>query len=78
MSIDEFLDIEQERGNILTGGGPASSEAVEREREDKEALEEEDNLQGFEQGEEKLREKREWDEYTDTHRRGDGNRHNRG
>ncbi|KAM0792254.1 hypothetical protein ACM66B_004948 [Microbotryomycetes sp. NB124-2] len=78
MTIDEFLDIEKERGNILQGGGANSSEAVERERNEERALKEEDTVKGYEQEERELQKKREWDEYRDTHRKGEGNMYNRG
>ncbi|KAK4053761.1 Type 2A phosphatase-associated protein 42 [Microbotryomycetes sp. JL201] len=73
MTIDEFLEIEKERGNILQGGGANSSEAVERERADERALKEQDTVAGYDAEERELQKTREWDEYRDTHRRGEGN-----
>ena len=43
----------------------------EEEERRKEELEEKDD-------EEELQRKRNWDEYTDEHKRGEGNRHNKG
>lgn len=78
MSIDEFLDIEAANGNILQGGGEASSEAVERARKEEKGKKEEDNLEGYEGEEMGVRKAREWDDWKDTHRKGEGNMHNRG
>lgn len=73
MTIDEFLEQEQAQGNILQGGGPNSSEAVEQARADEKGEKEEDNVRGWEAEERALKKTREWDEYTDTHRKGEGN-----
>ncbi|BGP53841.1 Type 2A phosphatase-associated protein 42 [Rhodotorula sphaerocarpa] len=78
MSIDEFLDREEQRGNVLQGGGPSTSEAVEQERRDEEAAKEEDTVRGYEEEERGLKKAREWDDYRDSHRKGEGNMHNRG
>ncbi|KAH8917111.1 TAP42-like protein [Atractiella rhizophila] len=74
MTIDEFLESEYAMGNVLQGGGPKNSKEVEEERAKVRAEGEDDTLEGYEKEEEALREKREWDEYTDVHRRGEGNR----
>lgn len=73
MSIDEYLAIEEERGNILQGGGASSSQAVEQERENERGDKEEDNVRGWEAEERGLGREREQDEFRDTHRRGEGN-----
>lgn len=73
MSIDEFLDLEKERGNILQGGGPASSEAVDKERENKIGEAEDDTEFGRRKEEAGLAQKRADDEWKDTHRKGEGN-----
>lgn len=73
MTIDEFLDAEREAGNILQGGGPNSSEAVEEARRQEKGEKEEDNVRGWEAEEKELKKTREWDEYRDTHRKGEGN-----
>jgi len=71
MTLDEFVDLERKRGNMLTGGGPAQEARMEREKEEK-ALRDSDA-----DADEATYKAREWDEYTDDHRRGDGNRYNR-
>lgn len=79
MSIDEYLQLENERGNILQGGGPSSTAEVNQEREDKKAYEEEeDNMEGERRREEKRLKDVESDEWKDTHKRGEGNRINMG
>ncbi|GAA5916187.1 hypothetical protein JCM6882_005411 [Rhodosporidiobolus microsporus] len=80
MSIDEYLALEQERGNVLQGGnGPSTSEGVEQaKREEREDVEQEDTVRGYESEERGLRKKREEDEWRDTHRKGEGNMYNRG
>ncbi|GAA5822661.1 hypothetical protein JCM11251_004332 [Rhodosporidiobolus azoricus] len=80
MTIDEYLAIEEERGNVLQGGnGPDSSEGVEEARRmEKEELEQEDTVRGYEVEERGLRKVREDDDWRDTHRKGEGNMYNRG
>lgn len=79
MSIDDYLDIERERGNILQGGGPKNTAEVNQEREDKKAFEEEeDNAEGERRREEKRLKDVQSDEWKDTHKRGEGNRMNMG
>ncbi|GAA5881543.1 hypothetical protein JCM3774_002018 [Rhodotorula dairenensis] len=73
MTIDEFLDREQERGNVLQGGGPSTSDAIDEARRDEQAEKEEDTVQGYEAEEAGLRKAREWDDYRDVHRKGEGN-----
>lgn len=73
MSIDEFLELEEARGNIIQGGGPASSAAVDQAREDERGDKEEDTKGGYEREERGLDKIRDWDEYRDTHRKGEGN-----
>ncbi|KAJ7096457.1 TAP42-like protein [Mycena crocata] len=78
MSIDEYLQIEQERGNILTGGGPASETALTS----SEQLELESEMDGTKDGMEKEETKRlkdeNWARFTDENPRGAGNTMNRG
>lgn len=65
MSLDEYLDREFERGNILSGGGP---QAVVEEVEKSEAVEEAEMYKA-----------RGWDDYKDANPRGWGNKgYNRG
>jgi len=74
MTIDEFLDREYQMGNVLQGGGASSSAQVEKEKEEKRAEGEDDTLKGYLNEEDKLAEKRAWDEWTDDNKRGSGNR----
>ncbi|GAA5984674.1 hypothetical protein JCM11641_004556 [Rhodosporidiobolus odoratus] len=73
MTIDEYLAIEEERGNVLQGGGPSSSREVEEVEGDERAAEEDDTVKGWEEEEKRVMKQREWDEYTDVHRKGEGN-----
>lgn len=77
MSVDEFLDIEYARGNVLQGG-EADAQRQEIESARRKQMVEMDNRQGYEEGERRLEEERRGDEFRDTHRRGDGNRIGRG
>ncbi|KAK7467432.1 Type 2A phosphatase-associated protein 42 [Stygiomarasmius scandens] len=78
MTIDEYLEIERQRGNIITGGGPAS----EKEPTSSEQLALEAEMDGTREGEEKAEEKRlkdeKWAVFTDENPRGSGNTMNRG
>ncbi|KAG2106683.1 TAP42-like protein [Suillus discolor] len=78
MSIDEYLKIEQERGNILTGGGPQS----EGQPTSSEQLTMDSETDGTIFGEMKLEEKRQkdeqWAQFKDANPRGAGNTMNRG
>ncbi|KAJ7766872.1 TAP42-like protein [Mycena metata] len=78
MSIDEYLQIEQERGNILTGGGPASENALTS----SEQLAIDSEMDGSRDGAEKEEMKRlkdeNWAQFTDENPRGAGNTMNRG
>ncbi|GAA5941887.1 hypothetical protein JCM1841_005094 [Sporobolomyces salmonicolor] len=78
MTIDEYLEQQQELGNVLQGGGPSTSDEVDQARRDEQGEKEDDTLRGYEAEEAGLKKIREWDEYTDTHRKGEGNMHNRG
>ncbi|KAF7363805.1 Serine/threonine protein phosphatase PP2A-associated protein [Mycena sanguinolenta] len=78
MSIDEYLQIEQERGNILTGGGPGSENALT----ESEQLALDAEMDGSKDGAEKEEMKRlkdeNWAQFTDENPRGAGNTMNRG
>ncbi|KAF9564378.1 serine/threonine protein phosphatase PP2A-associated protein [Agrocybe pediades] len=78
MSIDEYLEIERQRGNIITGGGPASQEAPTS----SEQLAIDSEMDGTVEGELKAEQKRQkdenWARYTDENPRGAGNTMNRG
>lgn len=82
MSIEEFYDQrvkdgwfpdpQKVKGNSLQNRTQIDMKAQEEEEERiKEEKEEKDD-------EEELIKKRNWDEYRDEHRRGEGNRHNKG
>lgn len=78
MTVDEYLQIEQERGNILSGGGKASESAL-TESEQLALDAEMDGSADAERREEEKRLKDEnWAQYTDENPRGAGNTMNRG
>lgn len=77
MSIDEFFDIEYERGNVLQGG-EADAQRQEVESQNRKQLVEMDNQAAYDESDRRLEEERRGDEWRDTHRRGDGNRIGRG
>ncbi|KAI0345248.1 hypothetical protein BDW22DRAFT_1426930 [Trametopsis cervina] len=78
MSIDQYLEIEQQRGNIITGGGPAS----EAQPTTSEQLQLDSEMDGTAFGREREEQKRQkdesWAQYTDANPKGAGNTMNRG
>lgn len=66
MSIDEYLDEERRRGNIIEGGGEASFNRPEPDEDD------------MEKADQETYKAREWDEFTEENPRGSGNTLNRG
>ncbi|KAG8217635.1 TAP42-like protein [Butyriboletus roseoflavus] len=78
MTIDEYLEIERERGGILSTGGSQS----EVKHTSSEQLTIDSEMDGIVLGELKAEEKRrkdeQWAQYRDTHPRGAGNTMNRG
>ncbi|KAF7965492.1 hypothetical protein HWV62_43254 [Athelia sp. TMB] len=78
MSIDEYLQIEQERGKFISGGGPQSE--AEPTSSEQLAIDAEQDGTAF--GEEKAEQKRQkdesWARYTDVNAKGAGNTMNRG
>ncbi|KAJ2343143.1 Type 2A phosphatase-associated protein 42 [Coemansia sp. RSA 2618] len=62
MSVDEYLQQEQERGNIISGGGKDPEPKAEIDDNDHDALDAE------------VMKQREWDDFTDNNPRGAGNR----
>ncbi|KAH8117003.1 TAP42-like protein [Phellopilus nigrolimitatus] len=78
MGIDEYLEEERRRGNIIDGGGPQSANVPTK----KEQLALDAELDGTHGGEERAEEKRledeRWAQYTDANPRGAGNTMNRG
>ncbi|KAF8495299.1 TAP42-like protein [Gautieria morchelliformis] len=78
MTMDEYLEEERRRGNIITGGGPQSQHAPTR----TEQLTLDSEMDGTGESELKAEEKRQeeerWARYTDIHPKGEGNTMNRG
>ena len=78
MSIDEYLEEEQRRGNIIEGGGAKSMEDPTP-REARALRAEEDGSREAQQAEEeKRKEQSEWDEFKEANPKGAGNTMNRG
>ncbi|WWD22037.1 hypothetical protein CI109_106525 [Kwoniella shandongensis] len=78
MTIDEYLQEEQRRGNIITGGGQASYDAP-TESELLELAAEDDGTELAEiKGEQKRQKEENWARYTDENKKGAGNTMNRG
>ncbi|KAI0636606.1 serine/threonine protein phosphatase PP2A-associated protein [Trametes polyzona] len=78
MSIEEYLQIEQERGNIITGGGPASENKPTSKEQLAIDAEQDGTLFGEEKAEEKRQKDESWAQFTDANPRGAGNTMNRG
>ncbi|KAF7295510.1 Serine/threonine protein phosphatase PP2A-associated protein [Mycena indigotica] len=78
MTVDELLQIEQEQGKFISGGGPAS----ENELTSSEQLDLDSQMDGTRDGAEKEETKRQkdekWAQFTDANPRGAGNTMNRG
>ncbi|KAG2131295.1 TAP42-like protein [Suillus bovinus] len=78
MSIDEYLRIEQERGNILTGGGPQSEEQPTSSEQLTIDSETDGTVFGELKSEEKRQKDEQWAQFKDANPRGAGNTMNRG
>ncbi|KAG1782321.1 TAP42-like protein [Suillus placidus] len=78
MSIDEYLKIEQERGNILTGGGPQSEEQPTSSEQLAIDSETDGTVFGEMKSEEKRQKDEQWAQFKDANPRGAGNTMNRG
>ncbi|KAG2037361.1 TAP42-like protein [Suillus americanus] len=78
MSIDEYLKIEQERGNILTGGGPQSEEQPTSSEQLAMDSETDGTVFGEMKSEEKRQKDEQWAQFKDANPRGAGNTMNRG
>ncbi|TFK42393.1 TAP42-like protein [Crucibulum laeve] len=78
MSIDEYLQIENERGNIITGGGAASQEAPTSSEQLALDAEMDGTREGREKEEQKRQKDEKWARYTDENPKGAGNTMNRG
>ncbi|AFR92469.1 hypothetical protein C343_00339 [Cryptococcus neoformans C23] len=78
MTIDEYLDIEKQRGNMITGGGQESYDKPT----DSELLELDSEMDGTWHAEQQAEHKREkderWAQYTDDNPKGYGNTTNKG
>lgn len=78
MSIDEYLEEEQRRGNIIQGGGQASYDAPTS-TEQRKLTAENDGSKDAQQAEEEQRQiDLHWDQFTEHNKRGAGNTMNRG
>jgi hypothetical protein len=76
-TIDDYLDEQRAMGNFLSGGGPdQASQETPSQRAQIDA--EEDDLKGELKAEELRKKAVEWNEFTNSHRRGEGNMMNRG
>ncbi|KAF8623527.1 hypothetical protein AX15_006303 [Amanita polypyramis BW_CC] len=78
MTIDEYLEIEQQRGNIITGGGRASQEALTSTEKLIMAAEVGGTRESEEKAEELRQKQEKWAQFTDANPRGTGNTMNRG
>ncbi|KAH9958321.1 TAP42-like protein [Russula dissimulans] len=78
MSIDEYLEIERQRGNILTGGGPQSAANPTSSEQLAIDAERDGTAFGDAKAEEKRKKDEEWARFTDANPRGAGNTMNRG
>lgn len=67
MTVEEYLDEEMKRGNVITGGGEASAKQDDDSDEDNEAKADAETYR-----------LRKWDEFTDSVAKGSGNTYNRG
>lgn len=64
MTIDEYLDEEKKRGNIIEGGDESAGQVVDEDDMDR--------------ADEETMKARAWDEFTEANPRGSGNTLNRG
>lgn len=78
MSIDEYLEIERQRGNILTGGGPQSEAAPTSSEQLALDAEMDGTAFGAERQEEQRLKDEKWARFTDVNPKGAGNTMNRG
>ncbi|OAV92031.1 hypothetical protein PTTG_05718 [Puccinia triticina 1-1 BBBD Race 1] len=77
MTIDDYLDEQRAMGNFLSGGGPdQANQETPSQRAQIDA--EEDNAAGELKAEQLRKKAVEWNEFTDVHRKGEGNMMNRG
>jgi immunoglobulin-binding protein 1 len=78
MSVDEYLQIEAERGNIISGGGQASEERLTTSEQLALDAEQDGTAFGEQREEERRMKDEEWAQYTDANPKGAGNTMNRG
>ncbi|TFK30209.1 serine/threonine protein phosphatase PP2A-associated protein [Coprinopsis marcescibilis] len=78
MTVDEYLEIENEQGNIITGGGPASETKPTSSEELQMASEMDGSAEGELKEEQKRQKDENWAKFVDTNPRGAGNTMNRG
>ncbi|KAF8511153.1 serine/threonine protein phosphatase PP2A-associated protein [Hysterangium stoloniferum] len=78
MTMDEYLEEEKRRGNIITGGGPQSQNAPTRTEQLTLDAEMDGTAEAERKAEEKRQEEEQWAQYTDLHPKGEGNTMNRG
>ncbi|WVQ97790.1 hypothetical protein IAU59_004904 [Kwoniella sp. CBS 9459] len=78
MTIDEYLEEEQRRGNIITGGGQASYDAPTESELLELAAEDDGTVLGYEKAEQKRLKEEKWAQYTDENKKGAGNSMNKG
>ncbi|KAI0707756.1 serine/threonine protein phosphatase PP2A-associated protein [Earliella scabrosa] len=78
MTIDEYLEIEQQRGNIISGGGPQSENQLTSKEQLAIDAEQDGTAFGDEKAEEKRLKDESWAQFTDSNPRGAGNTMNRG
>ncbi|KAJ3879286.1 serine/threonine protein phosphatase PP2A-associated protein [Lentinula edodes] len=78
MSIDEYLEIERQRGKFISGGGPASQNAPTSSEQLALDAEMDGTLEGEDKAEVKRIKDENWARFTDENPRGAGNTMNRG
>ncbi|KAH7872621.1 TAP42-like protein [Lentinula edodes] len=78
MSIDEYLEIERQRGKFISGGGPASQNAPTSSEQLALDAEMDGTLEGEDKAEVKRIKDENWAKFTDENPRGAGNTMNRG
>ncbi|KAL0946512.1 hypothetical protein HGRIS_012728 [Hohenbuehelia grisea] len=78
MSIDEYLEIEKQRGKIITGGGPGSENEPTSSEQLAIDAEQDGGLEGEEAAERKRQKDEKWAQFTDANPKGAGNTMNRG
>ncbi|KAK0441888.1 TAP42-like protein [Armillaria borealis] len=78
MTIDQYLEVERQRGNILSGGGPGSENAPTSSEQLAMNAEMDGTVEGEAKAEEKRLKDENWAGFTDENPRGAGNTMNRG